>query len=241
MNPLQNWYLSGISFFPGGSVMSELLRQLHQRLIVSCQPVSGGPLDRPEITAAFARAALCGGAAGVRIEGIANIRAVRAAISSPIIGIIKRDLPDSPVRITPLEEDVQAIMEAGADIIAIDATLRPRPVELGRLFELVKHSGKLVMADLSSEPEAWKALELGADLLATTLSGYTGDSVPSEPDLDLVSRLARMPAPVIAEGRLRTPEQCRAALEAGAHSVVVGTVLTRIEMEVARFAEGLHP
>ncbi|STJ09087.1 N-acetylmannosamine-6-phosphate 2-epimerase [Escherichia coli] len=110
-------------------------------LIVSCQPVPDSPLDKPEIVAAMALAAEQAGAVAIRIEGVANLQATRAVVSVPIIGIVKRDLEDSPVRITAYIEDVDALAQAGADIIAIDGTDRPRPVPVETLLARIHHHG----------------------------------------------------------------------------------------------------
>jgi N-acylglucosamine-6-phosphate 2-epimerase len=134
-------------------------------LIVSCQPVTGGPMDRPDIVAAFALAALDGGARGLRIEGIDNLRAVRAVTACPVIGLVKTDLPDSPVRITPHLAQVDALIAAGADIVAFDATDRPRPVPAAVLAARVRAGGALAMADCATPAEgrAAAALTAGAD------------------------------------------------------------------------------
>ncbi len=130
-----------------------LLAQLDQKiaanggLIVSCQPVPDSPLDKPEIVAAMALAAEQAGAVAIRIEGVANLQATRAVVSVPIIGIVKRDLEDSPVRITAYIEDVDALAQAGADIIAIDGTDRPRPVPVETLLARIHHHGLLAMTD----------------------------------------------------------------------------------------------
>jgi N-acetylmannosamine-6-phosphate 2-epimerase / N-acetylmannosamine kinase len=213
-----------------------IIERLRGSLIVSCQPVPGGPLDRPEIVVGFALAALASGAAAVRIEGIANVTAVRAATRDPIIGLVKRDFPGTPVRITALIEDVQALAAAGADIIAIDATACPHPVPAADLVAAVRRHGRLAMADISNAAEAEAAVRLGVDFVGTTLSGYTGGSVPELPDFPLIAAIARCGRPVIAEGRIRTPEQARAAIEAGAHAVVVGSAITRPEHITAWFA-----
>ncbi len=136
-----------------------MLDRLRGKLVVSCQPVPDGPMDRPEIVAAFALAALAGGAAGLRIEGVANVVAVRAATDAPIIGIIKRDLDDSPVRITPYLEDVDALADAGADIIAVDATRRPRPVAVQPLIERIAARGLIAMADCATAEEGQAAYD----------------------------------------------------------------------------------
>lgn len=133
-----------------------LLAQLDQRirhhggLIVSCQPVPGSPLDNPAIVAAMALAAEQAGAVALRIEGLANLQAVRPLVTVPVIGLIKRDLPDSPVRITPWLEDIDALAQGGADIIAIDGTQRQRPASVSALLAEIHRLGKVAMADCSS-------------------------------------------------------------------------------------------
>ncbi|WP_071840374.1 putative N-acetylmannosamine-6-phosphate 2-epimerase [Yersinia ruckeri] len=209
---------------------STLLRhRLQNGLIVSCQPVPNGAMDRPEIIAAMAQAAIDGGAIGLRVEGAANIAAVRHVTDAPIIGIVKRDLPDSAVRITPWLEDVDALVAAGADIIAFDVTQRERPVPVKMLFERIKAAGRLSMADASNYDDAISAYHLGIDFIGTTLSGYTTEPTPTEPDLALVSQLAQAGCRVIAEGRYNSPSLAAAAIEAGAYAVTVGSAITRIE------------
>ena len=141
-----------------GAGVPKLVERLTGELIVSCQPVIGGPLDRPEFVVGFARAAETSGAAGLRIEGIANLRAVRAVTALPIIGIVKRPVPDSPVFITPEPSDVAALSQAGADIIAFDATERSRPVSVKDLVAAIHGAGKLAMADIASIGDAKAAI-----------------------------------------------------------------------------------
>jgi N-acetylmannosamine-6-phosphate 2-epimerase/N-acetylmannosamine kinase len=217
-------------------VALHIIERLRGSLIVSCQPVPGGPLDRPEIVVGFALAALASGAAAVRIEGIANVAAVRAATRAPIIGLVKRDFPGTPVRITALLEDVDTLAAAGADIIAIDATACPHPVPAADLLAAIRRHGRLAMADISNAAEAEAAVRLAVDCVGTTLSGYTGGAVPDLPDFALIAAIARCGRPVIAEGRIRTPDQARAAIEAGAHAVVVGSAITRPEHITEWFA-----
>lgn len=213
-----------------------LIERLRGSLIVSCQPVVGGPLDRPDIVVGFALAALGSGAAAVRIEGIANVTAVRAATRDPIIGLVKRDFPGTTVRISATIADVEALAAAGADIIAFDATAYPRPVPAADLLAAIHGHGRLAMADISTASEAEAAVALGADLVGTTLSGYMEGPVPDAPDNALVRAIAHCGKPVIAEGRIRTPEQARAAIEAGAFAVVVGSAITRPEHITEWFA-----
>ena len=216
-----------------------MLDRLRGKLVVSCQPVPDGPMDRPEIVAAFGLAALAGGAAGLRIEGVANVVAVRSATNAPIIGIIKRDLDDSPVRITPYLEDVDALADAGADIIAVDATLRPRPVAVQPLIERIVSRGLIAMADCATAEEGQAAHDAGAAVLGSTMSGYTGGDVPAEPDYDLVAALRRVGGFVVAEGRYHRPEQAARARTLGADTVVVGSAITRTEHVTSWFVQAL--
>lgn len=215
------------------------LSDLDRKLIVSCQPVPGGPLDRPEIVAAFALAALDGGASGLRIESVRYVEAVRAVTRAPIIGLVKRDLDDSPVRITPTLEEAAALARAGADIVAFDATRRPRPAGVRELVEAVQREGALAMADCSDEEDARQALAAGADVVGSTLSGYTGGPEPVDPDIALISRLRRLTPHVVAEGRIRTPDQAAEALAAGAFCVVVGSAITRPEHATSWFVAAM--
>ncbi|ELI8284303.1 TPA: putative N-acetylmannosamine-6-phosphate 2-epimerase [Yersinia enterocolitica] len=220
--------------------ISRLRHQLQNGLIASCQPVPGSAMDTPEIVAAMALAALAGGAVGLRVEGISNIEAVRRVTDAPIIGIIKRDLPDSEVRITPWLEDVDALSAAGADIIAFDVTCRPRPVSVEDLFQRVQATGCLAMADASNIEDGLLAYRLGIDFIGTTLSGYTQTPVPTEPDLELVKQLSQAGCKVIAEGRYNSPALAAAAISAGAYAVTVGSAITRIEHICSWFCEAIQ-
>ncbi|WP_423228385.1 putative N-acetylmannosamine-6-phosphate 2-epimerase [Rhizobium tumorigenes] len=213
---------------------------LKSALIVSCQPVPGGAMDDSQYVVGFGLAALSAGAAGLRIESARYVAAVRAATDAPIIGLIKRDLVDSPVRITPFLHDVEALATAGADIIAFDATDRARPVTLEALAQAVRDSGKLSMADCSCVEDARRALAAGADFVGTTMSGYTGGPEPVEPDIALIAELRALTPFVIAEGRIRTTEQAQAAARAGATCVVVGSAITRTEHVTTWFREALN-
>ncbi|MEM7025088.1 MAG: putative N-acetylmannosamine-6-phosphate 2-epimerase [Pseudomonadota bacterium] len=221
--------------------MSPALERLAGGLIVSCQPVVGGPLDDVIFVRALALATQTGGARGLRIEGAANVNAVVAACDLPVIGIVKRDLPDSQVRITPWERDVADLLDAGAGIIAYDATIRERPCPTAQLVQRIHNGSALAMADCASVADGRQALVEGADLLATTLSGYvdaSGDDDP--PDLDLVADLAKLGAFVVAEGRYRRTEEVEAAVAAGADAVVVGSAITRPEHVTAWFASAMQ-
>jgi len=208
----------------------ELLEQLRGGLIVSCQASPESPLYGPSLMAAMAAAAVQGGAVGIRANGPEDIAAIRARVTVPIIGLWKQHHPGSAVYITPTPEAARAVARAGADLIALDATARPRPGG-GTLRDLIafvhQDLGRLVMADVSTLAEGEQALMAGADVLATTLAGYTPTSRQQQaPDLQLVAELAALGAPVVAEGRLRTPFQVAEAFRRGAFAVVVGTAIT---------------
>lgn len=234
-------------FFPAAPdkpIPPQLLR-LRGGLIVSCQALPDEPLHGSEIMARMALAAKQGGAVGIRANTPADVAAIRAAVPDlPLIGLHKVVLPGfEDVYITPRQQEAIAIAEAGADIIALDATDRPHPEgTAAALIQAVKQgTNRLVMADISTDDEALAAEAAGADVVSTTLSGYTPYSPQQDaPDLGLVRRLtARLRVPVVAEGRIATPEQARAALDAGAWAVVVGGAITRPQQITARFAGAL--
>jgi N-acylglucosamine-6-phosphate 2-epimerase len=211
-------------------------------LVVSVQAAPGSPLASPETMSAIARAAELGGAAGIRAEGSADIRAIKDAVSVPVIGLIKRDLPDSPVRITSSVDDARAVAAAGADVVAVDATLRTRPGGMAThdfVAALAAELDRALLGDVDSLEAAVAARAAGADAVATTLSGYTDEGAMSErPDLELVERLAgELDCPVLAEGRYSIPDDVAAAFDAGAFAVVVGTAITDPTALTRRLAE----
>ncbi len=207
-------------------------------LVVSCQPVVDGPLDDDDIVVALARAAEAGGAAALRIEGVSRVRAVKAKVGIPVIGIVKN--PDEPeVYITPFTDDIDALADAGADIVAFDATQRSRKISVSELVSHGKANGLTLMADCATLEDGEAAHTLGCDIIGTTLSGYTGGPIPKEPDLALVRAFAERSFQVMAEGRYNRPDQARQALEAGAWAVTVGTALTRLEVMTSWFCDAL--
>lgn len=212
---------------------------LQNGLIVSCQPVSGGPMDDASSVVGFALAALAGGAVGLRIESLEYVRAVRARTTAPLIGIVKQDRTDTDVRITPTPDLVAALCEAGADIVAVDATRRPRPTSVVDLIRTIKQHGKLAMADCSDIEDAREALGAGADLVGSTMSGYTGGRVPEGPDYNLLTAMRRLTPYVVAEGRVHVPAQAGEALRRGAYCVVVGSAITRTEHATGWFKSAL--
>lgn len=213
--------------------------------VVSCQARADNPLHGPVHMAAMAQAAEQGGASGLRANGAADITGIRAVTGLPIIGIAKRFDEGFPVYITPDLASAALIARAGADAVAVDATGRPRrgePIEV--LLPLIRsETGRPVMADIATLEEGVRAAALGADAVATTLSGYTDGTATLRdrgPDLDLLSALIeQVRVPVIAEGRFETPEQVREAFRRGAHAVVVGTAITNPREITRRFVAAL--
>ncbi|WP_445504918.1 N-acetylmannosamine-6-phosphate 2-epimerase [Microvirga sp. G4-2] len=201
-------------------------------LVVSCQARADNPLHGPVHMSAMARAAQAGGAQGIRANGVEDVAAIRAVTALPIIGIAKVWDDRFPVYITPGFEDAALIAKAGADIIGIDATPRPRdgePVE--RLIARIRNElAEEVFADIATLDEGRAAYAYGATYVATTLSGYTEETAALKgegPDLDLLEALvAAIPVPIVAEGRFDTPELVAEAFKRGAHAVVVGTAIT---------------
>ncbi|WP_102958542.1 N-acetylmannosamine-6-phosphate 2-epimerase [Mangrovicella endophytica] len=218
------------------------LTDLSGTLVVSCQAEPGLPLDAPEHIVALARSAVIGGAAGLRIQGVDNIRAVRAASGLPLIGLLKVVRLGTDIYITPSIADIDAVVDAGADIIAFDATDRPRPDTVQTLCERVRRAGRLSMADISTVEEGQHAIDAGADIVSTTMSGYTPYSRQlAGPDFALMSELAAAGVPFAAEGRIWSGEEARRALDLGARFVVVGSAITRPDMITRRFVdEALH-
>ncbi len=219
-----------------------LIAGLKHGLIVSCQPRVASPLDHPEFIAALAAVAEQQGAVAVRIQGPRNIRAVRDAVSIPVVGIEKINDPESPVYITPTLESVRRVHRAGAQLIALDATERPRPRDqnLAGIVQAAKAElGAIIMADVASLQQGLNAAELGVDLISTTLYGYTEETRRSQgPGLRLLRDLVRkVDVPVILEGRVHHPDQARRAFELGAHAVVVGTAITDVEWLARGFIE----
>ena len=212
-------------------------------LIVSCQAWQGTPLLSPEIMAACALSAQRAGAVGIRANSPAHVAEMkRKGVTIPIIGIDKQHYDGYQVYITPTRREAEALAKAGADIIAIDGTRRPRPDGETLEAEVAYIQGTLgipVMLDVSNLEEALYGEELGVALIATTLAGYTPYTESSKtegPDLELLKQVvARVHCPVLGEGRFHKPEQVRQALAAGAYGVVVGTALTDLEWRIRQF------
>ncbi len=221
-----------------------MLNKIKDGLVVSCQALPDEPLHSPEIMGKMALAAKQGGAVGIRANSVEDIREIKKAVDLPIVGIIKRDFDESDIYITPTKEEVQSLIDASCDMIAIDATLRNRPNgdTLNELVELVHQNGKLAMADISTEEEAFNAQKVGFDCVSTTLSGYTDYSPQQkDPDFKLVKRLVKkLSIPVIAEGRIALPEHAARMRKLKPHAIVIGSAITRPHLITKSFYKAIH-
>lgn len=225
-----------------------MLEQIKGRLVVSCQALENEPLHSPFIMARMALAAEEGGAAGIRANSVVDIEAIKQQVALPVIGLVKRDYPDSEVFITPTLREVDELMVAAPEMIALDATDRPRTggETLAQLVTSIRARwpALLLMADIASVEEALIAEQLGFDCVGTTLYGYTaqtqGHTLPEGDFALLRAMLAAVTIPVIAEGNVDTPERAARCLALGAHAVVVGGAITRPQQITRRFCDALN-
>ncbi|WP_312641505.1 N-acetylmannosamine-6-phosphate 2-epimerase [Hydrogenoanaerobacterium sp.] len=217
----------------------EVLEKLRGGLIVSCQALAHEPMHSSYIMSRMAYAALLGGAVGIRANSVEDITEIKKTVQLPIIGIIKKDFESCNIYITPTMEEVDCLVETGVEIIAMDATSRPRPngENIAEFFAQVrkKYPSQLFMADCATFEEAQHADEIGFDVLSTTLCGYTEDTKGAIiPSFELIQKLVQSTEKfVIAEGGIWTPEQLVQAYECGVDSAVVGTAITR-PMDITR-------
>ncbi len=220
-----------------------ILNKIHKGLIVSCQALENEPLHGSAIMARMALAAKVGGAAGIRANTVEDINEIRKEVDLPIIGIVKKIYNGSDVYITPTLDEVKALADSAADIIAFDATFRKRPEDekTEDIIKAIKNAGKLAMADISTFEEGVAAMEMGVDIVSTTMSGYTPYSLQNtEPDYELVKKLSsKSDTPVIAEGRICSEEQMLKCFKFGAYSVVIGAAITRPQTITKRYVDAL--
>lgn len=218
------------------------------QLIVSCQALPHEPLHSDYIMSRMAVAALEGGAQGIRANSVVDIKAIKKVVNVPIIGIIKRDYDDAEAFITSTMTEIDEIMLAQPDIIAVDATFskRHQNESLDEFFNKIKekYPNQLLMADCSTLEEMIYADKLGFDFIGTTLVGYTTQSkgyhIESD-DFKLIrDAVSMLKHPIIAEGNIDTPEKARRVLEIGAYSVVVGSIITRPQLITKRFVEAIQ-
>lgn len=218
-----------------------MLNKVKGGLIVSCQALEDEPLFSSFIMGRMAKAAEMVGAVGIRAQGFDDIKEIKSVVDLPVIGIVKRNYDDSPVFITPTMEEVDELLNTNCEMIALDCTGRRRPngENLKSLIEYIKGNGVLVMADISNYEEGLISQELGVDCVSTTLSGYTEytDKIKG-PDLNLIKQLAKvLKIPVIAVGRIDTPEDLKEVYKSGAYSAVVGSAITRPQVIAQKFID----
>jgi N-acylglucosamine-6-phosphate 2-epimerase len=214
-------------------------------VIISCQAGPESPLNEPRMLAALAASAELGGASGFRVDTPENIRAVREVSAKPILGINKVYRGGSDVFITPTLADALAIVEAGADLVALDGTVRPRPggETFADIVAALHDRGVPVMADIATPEDAEAAAAAGADIVATTLAGYTAETEwlsKDEPAWELLAAIRDLPVPVFVEGRIWTREHAVLALDRGASSVIIGSAVTVPQFITQRFVAAVE-
>lgn len=228
--------------------MNEKIKNLKGRLIVSCQALPEEPLHSSYIMGRMAVAAKEGGAYGIRANTVEDIRAIKAEVDLPIIGIIKHVTKGCPVFITPTMTEIDALRSVSPDIIALDATDRIRPdgKSLDELYAEIRRAypDQLLMADCSTVEEALHADALGFDFIGTTLVGYTEESkdmaIAADDFRIIRDILAKVKHPVIAEGNIDTPEKAQRVIALGCYCVVVGSIITRPQLITKSFAAPLN-
>ncbi len=222
-----------------------ILRSLKGKVIVSVQAMPNEPFYDEKCMLAMMTSVVTGGAAGLRVAGARDVKNAKR-FNLPVIGLTKPDkLPEnwkSVVYITPTLKEVNELISADADIIAFDGTQRERKnCTLKDIIETIHNADKLAMADISTFEEGINADKLGTDIISTTLSGYTDESITdsNSPDFELLEKLVSATVkPVILEGRIWSPDEVKKAFELGAHSVVIGSAITRPQLITKRFIEG---
>lgn len=229
-------------------IKRELIESLKDGLIVSCQVQKDDPIYTDDIVVKMAEAAKWAGAVGIRANSPEQIKAIKEKVDLPIIGLYKIWHDDTDVFITPTIEAAKQVWEAGAQIIALDCTSQITH-EKTKAYELLPILKKeipdaIIFADISNYDEAKRAIELGADIVAPTLYGYTGETKHiEEPNMREFARMCRdfeNDAYVMMEGHLYTPEDAMKCIYLGAHSVVVGSAITRPHLTAKRFVDLLN-
>jgi N-acylglucosamine-6-phosphate 2-epimerase len=224
---------------------NEIISKIKHGLIVSCQAEGDSSFNSPEGVTMFAKAAIAGGAVGIRSEGIEKTKLILNTVDVPVIGLIKSKFDDGSVRITGSFSDIDDLSAIGCPIIAIDGTFRKRGGLSGPEFihRIKTQFNALIMADIAKEDEAIECEKAGADFISTTLNGYTPETLNDKihsPNFELVKSLVKkIKKPVIAEGRINSPEAAKRMIELGAYAVVVGTAITRPHITTSWFVNAI--
>ena len=227
------------------SKIDPIIEQLLKAMIVSCQSEGGDPFNsNPMYMGLFAKAAEMGGAKAIRSEGIEKIIAIKKATKLPVIGLMKSKFSDGTVCITGTFREVEQLIEAGCDIIAIDGTFRERDGYSGPEFirEVKQRFGCLVLADIATCEEAVACEQAGADAVSTTLNGYTPETLSDEntPNFNILKDvIEHVSVPVFAEGRYNTPSDAGRAIQLGAYGVIVGSAITRPRVITSWFVNAI--
>ena len=223
----------------------QILESIRGKLIVSCQALPEEPLHSPFIMGRMALAALEGGAGGIRANTPEDVTEIKRVVDLPVIGLYKKEYPDSEVYITPTMDEISAMVDCGSEIVAMDATARYRPdgrtlddffAEARKIFP-----NQLFMADCSTLEECLHAAEIGFDIVGTTMRSYTSYTKGAViPDFELFRQLKmQSKVPFIAEGGIWSPSDARKAIECGAFAVVVGSAITRPQLITRRYADAV--
>ncbi len=228
--------------------MNEVFDKIKGKLIVSCQALSYEPLHSSFIMGRMALAAKEGGAKGIRANTKEDIAEIKKNVDLPVIGIVKRDYPDSEIYITPTMKEIRELMEVRPEIIAVDATdrLRPEGKTLKEFFDEIKkeYPDQLLMADCSTLEECIYADKLGFDFIGTTMIGYTPESKGlkiAEDDFKILRDvLSSVKHKVICEGNIDSPEKARRVLDLGSFAVVVGSSITRPQLITKKYTEAIE-
>lgn len=223
-----------------------IINRLKGKVVVSCQAMPSEPLYLEKCMVAMMKSVIKGGAGALRVAGARDVRNAKHLFDVPVIGLTKPDVIPKNwqeiVYITPTVNEVIELVDAGADIIAFDGTMRPRfeGAKLEDLIKYIKINKRVSMADISTLEEGMNAEKLGADILSTTLSGYTqfSQNRGDGPDFELLKELIENTnLPVVLEGRIWEPEEVTKAFELGAHCVVIGSAITRPQLITRRFIQ----
>ena len=230
--------------FLGYNVRMNIVNRLKNKVVVSVQAMPNEPLYEESCINAMIKSVVKGGAGALRVAGVRDVKNAKAIADVPVIGITKPKVIPANfkeiVYITPTLDDVISLVEAGADVIAFDGTLRKRKTPIKEMIKYIHINNRVAMADIATLEEGIEAAKAGADIISTTLAGYTVESSnsPEGPDFPLLEALVKeTKAPVILEGRIWLPEEVDRAFEIGAHAVVIGSAITRPQLITKRFVQ----